>query len=186
MLRRIAAFVALLLALTGTTFVSVSALSEGPASAKDADCSDFANQAAAQHYFLNHGGPNSDPDGLDADGDGIACESNSCPCYYGTGGGGGGGGGGTPPKKFHTIYLRIAKVAGHTKILGKVPTYRGKFQILRQLKGGKYRFYTRTLARNPDGSVRIQIKGPKGSCFKASVPATKKYRLTTKVVGCIK
>lgn len=49
------------------------------ASARDANCSDFASQAAAQTYFLNNGGPSQDPDGLDADGDGLACESNPSP-----------------------------------------------------------------------------------------------------------
>ena len=38
------------------------------------NCSDFATQEAAQSYFLAHGGPGSDPEGLDADHDGIACE----------------------------------------------------------------------------------------------------------------
>ena len=37
----------------------------------DKDCSDFAGQAAAQHYFIDHGGPRSDPSGLDADHDGV-------------------------------------------------------------------------------------------------------------------
>lgn len=32
---------------------------------------------------LRHGGPRYDPDRLDADNDGIACEDNPCPCYYG-------------------------------------------------------------------------------------------------------
>jgi excalibur calcium-binding domain-containing protein len=53
-----------------------------PASASDKDCSDFATQRAAQFYFLKHGGPRRDPDRLDADHDGIACEDNPCPCYY--------------------------------------------------------------------------------------------------------
>ena len=48
------------------------------------NCTDFSTQAAAQAYFLAHGGPSSDPDGLDADGDGIACESLPCPCNYST------------------------------------------------------------------------------------------------------
>jgi hypothetical protein len=65
-----------------------------PAHAVDYNCSDFATQAAAQSFFLAHGGPSSDPYGLDADHDGIACESNPCPCSTGTGGGGGGGSGG--------------------------------------------------------------------------------------------
>ena len=55
-----------------------------PASAADRDCSDFSTQAAAQDYFLALGGPGSDPDRLDGDGDGIACETNPCPCSYST------------------------------------------------------------------------------------------------------
>jgi endonuclease YncB( thermonuclease family) len=55
-----------------------------PASAADLDCSDFATQASAQNYFLSIGGPSSDPDGLDGDADGVACESNPCPCNYST------------------------------------------------------------------------------------------------------
>ncbi len=51
---------------------------------KDRDCADFPNQRAAQIYYLSLGGPAVDPDNLDADGDGIACESLPCPCYYGT------------------------------------------------------------------------------------------------------
>jgi endonuclease YncB( thermonuclease family) len=46
----------------------------------DRDCSDFDNQAQAQRYFIQRGGPRRDPDRLDADGDGIACASLSCPC----------------------------------------------------------------------------------------------------------
>ena len=55
-----------------------------PAVAADLDCSDFSTQAAAQNYFLSIGGPSSDPDRLDGDNDGIACESNPCPCSYST------------------------------------------------------------------------------------------------------
>ncbi len=40
----------------------------------DMNCSDFANPALAQSYFLKNGGPVSDPSGLDGDGDGLACE----------------------------------------------------------------------------------------------------------------
>src|SRR5687767_9520331 len=41
------------------------------------NCSDFQNQEAAQIFLrLNP----SDPEGLDGDRNGIACESNSCPC----------------------------------------------------------------------------------------------------------
>jgi endonuclease YncB( thermonuclease family) len=53
-----------------------------PASATiiDRDCGDFPSQAAAQHFFLANGGPQNDPHRLDDEGDGIACESNPCPC----------------------------------------------------------------------------------------------------------
>jgi endonuclease YncB( thermonuclease family) len=60
----------------------LSVLTMAPAQAFDRDCGDFPNQAAAQKFFLANGGPHSDPHGLDAEGDGIACESNSCPCLY--------------------------------------------------------------------------------------------------------
>jgi Excalibur calcium-binding domain len=49
--------------------------------AKDKDCKDFRTQRAAQIFFLKHGGPRHDPDRLDGDNDGVACEDNPCPCY---------------------------------------------------------------------------------------------------------
>lgn len=60
----------------------VAALPSG-ASARDKDCADFRSQRAAQFFYLRHGGPRYDPDRLDGDDDGVACEDNSCPCYYG-------------------------------------------------------------------------------------------------------
>ncbi len=53
-----------------------------PASAADRDCGDFATQKRAQIFFLKNGGPKRDPHRLDSDGDGIACESNPCACYF--------------------------------------------------------------------------------------------------------
>ena len=41
----------------------------------DKDCSDFSSWAQAQKYFKKHGGPRHDPSRLDADHDGIPCES---------------------------------------------------------------------------------------------------------------
>jgi hypothetical protein len=38
------------------------------------NCSDFTNAAQAQRFFLASGGPTNDPNGLDRDGDGMACE----------------------------------------------------------------------------------------------------------------
>jgi hypothetical protein len=53
----------------------------------DLDCSDFSNQAQAQQNLLP-----GDPYELDADGDGVACESLPCPCARGGAGGSSGGG----------------------------------------------------------------------------------------------
>jgi endonuclease YncB( thermonuclease family) len=50
------------------------------ARAADLDCSDFATQASAQDHFIALGGPAVDPDRLDGDLDGIACETLPCPC----------------------------------------------------------------------------------------------------------
>ncbi len=50
----------------------------------DRDCSDFASQRDAQIFYLEHGGPAKDPDRLDGDHDGVACERNPCPCYTGS------------------------------------------------------------------------------------------------------
>jgi len=61
---------------------AVAALPVPAAARGDKDCSDFRTQRAAQIFFLRHGGPRYDPDRLDADHDGIACEDNPCPCYY--------------------------------------------------------------------------------------------------------
>jgi Excalibur calcium-binding domain len=75
---------------TSLVLAAGGASAGGPpqARAADRDCSDFPNQAAAQSYFISRGGPGSDPDRLDADHDGVACESLPCPCSNGNGGGG--------------------------------------------------------------------------------------------------
>lgn len=61
------------------------------ANAADLDCSDFSTQAQAQKHLTP-----GDPHGLDADGDGKACDSLPCPCSSGSGGGGGSGGSDRP------------------------------------------------------------------------------------------
>lgn len=64
--------------------LGASLLAIAPAHAADKDCGDFPSQRAAQIFFLKHGGPHSDPHALDSEGDGVACESNPAPYYYGT------------------------------------------------------------------------------------------------------
>src|SRR4051794_13697717 len=56
-----------------------------PRAAADVNCSAFATQAAAQSYYIAHGGPAQDPDHLDGDRNGIACQSLPCPCSSATG-----------------------------------------------------------------------------------------------------
>lgn len=41
----------------------------------DKDCGDFSSHSEAQSFFIANGGPGSDPHRLDADSDGLACES---------------------------------------------------------------------------------------------------------------
>jgi endonuclease YncB( thermonuclease family) len=84
----------LLLAALAATIAAPAAalLLTGGSAAADRDCSDFSTQAEAQRYFVSHGGsPSNDVDRLDADHDGVACESLPCPCSTERGGSGGGG-----------------------------------------------------------------------------------------------
>jgi hypothetical protein len=60
----------LLILLTGLATLAA------PAVAQAVNCSDFSSQLAAQNYYNQQVG---DPDGLDADGDGYACESLPAP-----------------------------------------------------------------------------------------------------------
>jgi hypothetical protein len=71
-MRLLSGIVALLMIFAVTT-----GLGTPPPAAEAATCADFPTQAVAQSYLRDNP---SDPDGLDADGDGIACESNPCPC----------------------------------------------------------------------------------------------------------
>jgi micrococcal nuclease len=57
------------------TVALVSVVAAPAAMAQDRDCGDFPTQEAAQAYFIALGGPASDPDRLDGDSDGIACEA---------------------------------------------------------------------------------------------------------------
>jgi hypothetical protein len=87
-MRRLAVLV-VLAALASAATLGVARARPVGSVAAGVNCSDFASQAAAQGYFDQHGGsPSNDVEGLDADHDGIACESLPCPCAQpGTGGG---------------------------------------------------------------------------------------------------
>lgn len=105
--------VSLLVALSGLLVFSATA---APAHAEpDRDCGDFGTQAAAQDFYLDHGGPKSDPHQLDSDDDGVACESNPCPCSTSQGGGGAGGDHQVPVKRQPARVIRV--VDGDTVIV---------------------------------------------------------------------
>lgn len=74
---------ALLTPVVALSLAAGTLAASSPAHAADKDCADFTSQKAAQIFFLEQGGPSSDPHRLDADGDGVVCESNPAPYYYG-------------------------------------------------------------------------------------------------------
>jgi hypothetical protein len=75
----------LLAAAAGAALIALVVMLPTTASAqrRDMDCANFSSQKSAQIFFLKHGGPRYDPDRLDGDHDGIACEDNPAPYYYG-------------------------------------------------------------------------------------------------------
>lgn len=103
------------------------------AGTSDVNCSDFNTQAAAQNWFINHGGPQYDPAGLDGDGNGIACQSNPCPCSTNQGGGSGGGTGHTEssqPKVKHQKARVVRVVDGDTLEVKLMPGPKVKVRLL--------------------------------------------------------
>jgi endonuclease YncB( thermonuclease family) len=82
------------------------ALASSPTSAADRDCADFDNQAQAQRFFIDQGGPDRDPHRLDgSDEDGVACESLPCPCSTAKD-----RGGSEPSRRAQTIRARVTEV----------------------------------------------------------------------------
>jgi endonuclease YncB( thermonuclease family) len=92
-----------------------------PAAGADRDCGDFSTQADAQSFFIDAGGPRNDPHRLDADGDGVACESLPCPCSRAGAGGGGGLAPKPKPERMRAEVLRA--IDGDTvRVLMRTPT----------------------------------------------------------------
>ena len=123
MRRIVAAAVAVVLVTLGVASAPAGAVA-------DKDCSDFATQKAAQEFF-DAAGPG-DPHRLDADGDGIACESNPCPCAKpgGGGDGGGGDGGGDPKPKRQVDRGKLVKVVDGDTIDVRVKGKKHRIRVI--------------------------------------------------------
>lgn len=159
---------------------------------RDANCSDFSSQAAAQQYFVNNGGsPTNDPDGLDSDSDGVACESNPCPCSTSQGGGGGGGGTTTPPPPvqrpdFGAISLNLKGRAGTSRDFAtKDGAIRQAVRSCNQKATPRFRCINIGFVKNECAAVwfaldnrgNVVTKGPRKAKFVTAPTATKASRL---------
>jgi hypothetical protein len=99
-------FWALLGLLVGVAAIALAAGTPSRASAHDLNCSDFSTQAEAEEDLA--GG---DPDRLDGDNDGIACEELPCPCSSSSPSSDGGGDHGTmkPPPPPYRLPMPAAR-----------------------------------------------------------------------------
>ncbi|QWZ06438.1 thermonuclease family protein [Nocardioides panacis] len=140
-------------------------LGAAPAGAvTDRDCGDFATQAAAQTFFLAHS-PGSDPHRLDADGDGIACDSNPCPCSTRR----------TSPAGAAAAAVR-ATVVQHAR----VASVADGDTVDVHLVGGAYRRVRLVGIDTPEVYGGVQCGGPEASAaMKRMLPVSTRVRLVS-------
>ena len=157
MLRRLTA-----LLLTTAVSSSLAVLTASPASAfVDRDCGDFANQKAAQIFYLKAGGPSSDPHNLDSDNDGVACESNPAPYYYGKTLPGGGDDKPKPEPKVTVVKSTVAlSVSPSKRIRGE------KYQVKVTVRPAISRKVT--IQKRVDGRWKAIADGRTGSSGKVT------------------
>lgn len=159
--------------------LSMVMTSSASAHRRDYDCADFATQAEAEEYLLP-----GDPYNLDADGDGIACEDNPCPCSYTPGGSSGGGAGeGTtstpaPPPKPPKLNKAVARSAAWAKarhfnvrnrLIGRV-TFQGCSRSSRYKLRCGFRGLGETPSSREKCGITVIVKG-EGSHAKAKLRA---------------
>ncbi|WP_139978269.1 excalibur calcium-binding domain-containing protein [Nocardioides litoris] len=171
-------------ALVSALLIPLASIAGAPAAhAADRDCSDFGSQRDAQIFFLQQGGPSSDPHRLDADGDGIVCESNGGATYYGTslpGGGSSPAPAPAPPKPKiknvrSTVDLTVAPralVAGERfRVTVKVrPAISRKVVLQRKVDGRWRSFGSGTTSKR--GVTHGDFRAPKASTTYRAVVAT--------------
>jgi hypothetical protein len=145
----------------------------------DRDCADFDSQRQAQIFFLRAGGPERDPHRLDADGDGVVCESNGGPYYYGTSvpnGGGSGSSGGTQSSirvKQSSVALNSSTaraIAGERVRLSAQVTPRTGRTVLFQKKGSRGWTTVRRVATTNRGKAVLRFAAPaRTATYRATV-----------------
>ena len=148
----------IVLALIAGTLIALGGV--GPASAADKDCSDFDTQSQAQTFFINNGGPSSDPHRLDADGDGRACDSLPCPCGYADGGDADGLAG----TRRMIQYARVTKVVDGDTI--DVRLHSGAFRRVRMIGIDTPEVYGGTECGGPQASRSLKSRLPVGTRVK--------------------
>jgi len=115
---------------------------------EDRDCADFPDQASAQRYYESRGGPQADPDRLDGDNDGTACDTLPCPCA-------GSQGEPAPPKAARRTAARVISITD------------GDTLIARATKGKRRRYKVRLIGidtpetRKP--GTPVECGGPEAS-----------------------
>lgn len=151
--------------LVAATMIAVIGTVLAPATASaigDRDCGDFSSQRAAQIFFLNHGGPASDPHRLDSDGDGIACETNPAPTYYGSTVPGQSSPS-QPTKVASRINLALSRskaIAGEkVKLIATVQPKAKRTVVLQKRQGSRWRTVTRE-ATNRRGKAVHAVRSP--------------------------
>ncbi len=182
---RLAAFIALVFGAVSL----VSAATASPAFAKEKDCPDFDHQARAQKYVEdNGGGPPNAVDGLDADEDGIACESLPCPCSDGGGGAGGrDGDGGKKQRVIKFVFKNSDLSDDHFDFKGLVkPVSQSKHQPVKLLRATcnncKFQPYRSTRS---DRQATYKFKNlKKDGCYRVRVPASKGFAHSYSKVIC--
>lgn len=92
----------------------------------DLNCADFSTQAEAQEAFVAAGGPAVDPNGLDGDNNGVACESLPCPCSTSTGEEGPSAT--TPPNP------QLKKSAAQRKAMAKARQYKRRHRAIQTVQ----------------------------------------------------
>lgn len=168
-LARLATLIAVLI---GSAFVGAL-----PAQAiVDRDCADFDSQRQAQIFFLRAGGPDRDPHRLDADGDGVVCESNGSPYYYGNTPPDSGGQSGPTTVKTSVAFSvsRTSAIAGESVRMSAKVKPRGVRRVTFQRKAGRQWRVVERDRTNRRGVAKHVIRAPRSrTVYRAVVSARK-------------